>query len=78
MSTDLDPTPTDNMKTEAEFIAQAQCAKEALDLFIKITGGKEYDNADLIKRGAMVNLMTHTVCIFHNFLCIFCLVWDFL
>ena len=40
------------MKTEIEFIAQVQLAKDALQQFIKITMGKEYDNAEPIKHGA--------------------------
>jgi hypothetical protein len=49
------------VRTEAEFVAQAQLAKAALEQFITVTTDPQFKDADLIKVGAMENIMKHTV-----------------
>lgn len=54
-------TTTDDtdMRTEAEFIAQAELARTALQQFIAV---KDFDNADDTKHSALNKLMKTTVC----------------
>jgi hypothetical protein len=54
-------TAVDDMKTESDFLAQAQHAKAALKQFVQVTTNPDFENADAIKRGALENLMKHTV-----------------
>jgi hypothetical protein len=63
-STSLPSTAVDDMKTESDFLAQVQHAKAALKQFVHVTTNKDFENADAIKRGALENLMKHTVRIF--------------
>ena len=52
------------MRTEAEFLEQAELARSALQQFIAV---KDFDNADETKRSALNKLMKYTVC-FASFL----------
>ena len=49
---------TDTMRTEAEFIEQAELARTALQQFVAI---QDFNNADDLKRGALNKLMKSTV-----------------
>lgn len=55
------------MRTETDFLAQVKLAKAALQQFVYVTTTKEFEDADPIKRGAMENLMKHTVRTLHYF-----------
>jgi hypothetical protein len=54
----LKSTTPDNMRTEAEFIAQAELARTALQQFVAV---KDFDNADETKHIALNKLMKTTV-----------------
>jgi hypothetical protein len=56
-------TNADKMKNEAEFLEQAQLAQDALEQFNVVVADPKF--ADLIKCGAMENLMKNIVGIFH-------------
>lgn len=66
-SIDISSSPTVNMRTEADFIEQAELARSSLQQFIAV---KDFDNADEVKRGALNKLMKNTVRVLHIFLCL--------
>jgi hypothetical protein len=49
---------TVNMRTEAEFVEQAELARSSLQQFIAV---QDFDNADEIKRGALNKVMKNIV-----------------
>lgn len=53
---------SDAMRTEAEFLEQAELARAALQQFIAV---KDFDNADEMKRSALNKLMKTTVRLLH-------------
>ena len=59
-STSISPisTITDTMRTEAEFLEQAELARSALQQFIAV---KDFDNADETKRSALNKVIKNTV-----------------
>jgi hypothetical protein len=46
------------MRTEAEFVEQAELARSSLKQFIAV---QDFDDADEIRRGALNKLIKHTV-----------------
>jgi hypothetical protein len=59
MDTLSTPSTVDNMRTEAEFLEQAELSRSALQQFIAV---KDFENADELKRTALNKVMKNTVC----------------
>ena len=59
----ISPLSTVNimMRTEAEFVEQAELARSSLQQFITV---QDFDNADEIKRGAINKVIKNTVNVF--------------
>ena len=54
-------TTSDEMKTESEFLKQAKHAQEALEQFNAVLTDSRFATNDLMKAGAMENVMKQTV-----------------
>jgi hypothetical protein len=65
------PSSTVIMRTEAEFVEQAELARSSLQQFIAV---QDFDNADDIKRGALNKVIKNTVTVFIIFLRLFSMV----
>ena len=63
----ISPTAV-TMRTEAEFLEQAELARTALQQFVAV---KDFDNADETKRSTLNKLMKHTVSLLPFSCCIF-------
>ena len=54
-------TNSDEMKNEVEFLKQAKHAQEALEQFNAVLNDPQFATNDLMKAGAMENVMKQTV-----------------
>lgn len=59
-----EPSTTVNMRTEADFVAQAELARTALQQFAAI---KDFEDADDLKRSFLNKLIKATVSRFRHF-----------
>jgi hypothetical protein len=64
MDTEHNSNSTDNMpgRSEADFIAQAKLAQDALEQFTGVLNDPKYATANLMKAGAMEDVVEKTVC----------------